>query len=123
MRHALGNRLQELGQPEAAREHLIAARSLYRSLGAKAWVINVENSLASRGKQPSPSQDMDFTREEIEVVQMIQEGMTNKAIAKRLYISVSAVEARLTKLYRRTGTKNRQQLAARFHSDRTGVTV
>ncbi|MCW4466247.1 LuxR C-terminal-related transcriptional regulator [Glutamicibacter sp. MNS18] len=114
VRHALGNRLRAMGQPEAAREHLVAARSLYRSLGAKAWVVNVEDCLAVRNPVAAASAPVDLSREEFEVVRMVHEGLTNKAIAKELYISVSAVEARLTKLYRRTGAKNRQQLAARF---------
>lgn len=114
IRHALGHRLQAMDEAEAAREHLVAARSLYRSLGAKAWVINVENCLAIRTPLSNAAAPVDFSREELEVVRMVHEGLTNKAIAKQLYISVSAVEARLTKLYRRTGAKNRQQLAARF---------
>ncbi|MGO3528791.1 LuxR C-terminal-related transcriptional regulator [Glutamicibacter arilaitensis] len=42
--------------------------------------------------------------------------MANKAIADFLFITVSAVEARLTRLFRKTGTKNRQQLSAYFAS-------
>ncbi|MFC4715698.1 LuxR C-terminal-related transcriptional regulator [Glutamicibacter bergerei] len=40
--------------------------------------------------------------------------MTNKDIAEELFITVSAVEARLTRLFRKTGTRNRQQLSAHF---------
>lgn len=64
----------------------------------------------------SPNTPLSLSREEIAVVRMVHDGLTNKAIAKELFISVSAVEARLTKLYRRTGTRNRQQLAARYAS-------
>lgn len=114
IRHCYGMRLRALDRPEEAKAHLVAARALYRSLGAKGWVQNVEDCLARR-MEPTPAPaPVDLSREEFEVVRMVHEGLTNKAIAKELYISVSAVEARLTKLYRRTGAKNRQQLASRF---------
>ena len=121
IRHALGHRLRALGRTEGAREHLLAARSLYRSLGARGWAAHVQQNLAARTQLERGNGAVQLSPEEFEVVRMVHRGLTNKAIAGELYISVSAVEARLTKLYRRTGAKNRQQLAARFIDARGSV--
>jgi len=115
LRHCFGQRLRSMGRTEAAREHLQAARALYRSLGALGWMATLED-LEAPVAAASRNTPLSLSREEIAVVRMVHDGLTNKAIAKELFISVSAVEARLTKLYRRTGTRNRQQLAARYAS-------
>ena len=44
--------------------------------------------LAAAGAQPAPEPDMALTRRELEVLDLLAEGASNKAIARRLGISV-----------------------------------
>ena len=52
-----------------------------------------------------------LTEREMEVVKALSDGMTNKEIAKKLYISVHTVKAMLEKIYDKTGVRNRVKLA------------
>lgn len=52
-----------------------------------------------------------LTEREMEVVKALSDGMTNKEIAKKLYISVHTVKAMLEKIYDKTGVHNRVKLA------------
>jgi DNA-binding CsgD family transcriptional regulator len=45
------------------------------------------------------------------IVELVRTGATNREIARSLFLSVKAVEANLTRLYRRLGVRNRSQLA------------
>jgi DNA-binding CsgD family transcriptional regulator len=44
--------------------------------------------LAAAGAQPAPEPDMALTRRELEVLDLLAEGASNKGIARRLGISV-----------------------------------
>lgn len=48
-----------------------------------------------------------LTRREIEVLQLLAEGLSNKAIAQLLVISDSTVEFHLRRIYRKWGVHNR----------------
>jgi DNA-binding NarL/FixJ family response regulator len=52
-----------------------------------------------------------FSETERRVVELVRTGASNRDIARSLFLSVKAVEANLTKLYRRLGVRNRTQLA------------
>jgi DNA-binding CsgD family transcriptional regulator len=45
------------------------------------------------------------------IADLVRSGATNREIARSLFLSVKAVEANLTRLYRRLGVRNRAQLA------------
>lgn len=114
--HCLGSRLLLMGRPTGAAEHFVTARTLYRNIGALSWLRLLEiQSEPRHHTATAASEDLDLLNHgESQLVSMVHRGLSNKDIADELYISVSSVEARLTRLFRKTGTKNRQQLAARF---------
>jgi len=80
------------------------SRSLLRQVGADASPQRgeVEPELASIG----------VTRREAEVLALVGEGMSNKEIAVRLYLSPRTVEKHVERLLLKTGLGNRAQLAA-----------
>ncbi len=41
---------------------------------------------------------------------LLAEGLTNRELAGKLFVSVKTVEARLSHIYRRTGVRSRQEL-------------
>jgi DNA-binding CsgD family transcriptional regulator len=47
----------------------------------------------------------------MDVLKLVIDGRSNKAIAKALYLSPKTVERHLTSLFERTGVRNRHQLA------------
>ena len=59
-------------------------------------------------------EEQSLTRREIETLQFVANGLSNKEVAARLFVSVRAVEANLSKVYAKLGVRSRSQLAARL---------
>jgi DNA-binding NarL/FixJ family response regulator len=49
----------------------------------------------------------DLTPRELEILQLVIAGKTNKAIAKEIYISAKTVEFHLDNIYRKLGVRTR----------------
>ena len=65
-----------------------------------------------------------LTEREIDVVELICEGMTNKQIANRLEIEEKTVKFHLTNAYRKLGTKTRLELVTRhFRAKSEGISL
>ncbi|MDQ4071033.1 MAG: LuxR C-terminal-related transcriptional regulator, partial [Actinomycetota bacterium] len=88
------NRLEELAR---------ASRSLLRRVGSEPsrGGGEVEPELAGLG----------VTRREADVLTLVGEGLSNKDIAARLYLSPRTVEKHVERLLLKTGSGNRAQLA------------
>jgi DNA-binding NarL/FixJ family response regulator len=59
----------------------------------------------------------ELTPTELRVAELVAEGLTNREMAARLYVSVRAVEANLSKIYRKLGIRSRTQLVHRLAAD------
>ena len=55
-----------------------------------------------------------ISKREKEVIQLICEGYTNKDIAEKLFISIDTVKDHNSRIFQKTGVKNRTQLAKLF---------
>lgn len=113
--HAYASRLAYLGHADEARTQFMAARSLFVGMGAKGWAQRIDACLANRG--PAVRQgamSLALSRDESRIVVLLQQGRTNKEISTELFIAVSTVEVRLSKLYKKTGAANRHHLASLF---------
>jgi DNA-binding NarL/FixJ family response regulator len=53
---------------------------------------------------------MGLSETEQRIVDLVRRGCTNREIARATFLSVKAIEANLTRLYRRFGVRNRDQL-------------
>ena len=52
-----------------------------------------------------------FSPREREVAELIRQGLTNKQIAARLYVSISTVKMTISNIFDKTGIKSRAQLS------------
>jgi DNA-binding CsgD family transcriptional regulator len=133
--HLLAARL--FGAADAARQHMGVARFkileavddatiavIRNTLGDSefdaAWAEGAELSIedaiayAQRGRgerKRNTSGWASLTRAELDVVRLISEGLGNKDIATRLFISPRTVQAHLTHIYTKLGLTSRVQLA------------
>jgi DNA-binding NarL/FixJ family response regulator len=64
--------------------------------------------------EPAPERlsSLGVTPREIEVLDLVSEGLSNRDIAARLYLSHRTVEKHVESLLRKTGARSRTQLAA-----------
>jgi DNA-binding CsgD family transcriptional regulator len=113
--------------PERARELAIAADAdlvalpLWRALGrqlvaeaarAAGWDVPVEWRRPSAAPSvPAAWAELGVTRREADVLALVVEGLSNREIADRLYLSVRTVEKHVESLLRKTATRTRTQLA------------
>ena len=69
-------------------------------------------------QEPAPPPALDeLTRREQEVAGLVAEGLSNKELANKLHISVRTIKAHLTSIFRKTGFRDRLELAIRMKAD------
>lgn len=105
----------------AYREALTAARTTldpkeFDSLWAEGAALSVEEAISyaqrGRGERKRPSYGWEsLTPTEHEVVMLVSEGLPNKEIATRLFVSPKTVATHLTHIYSKLGLRSRVQLA------------
>jgi LuxR family maltose regulon positive regulatory protein len=71
-------------------------------------IAEPSNSLPDQSKLVEP-----LSERELEVLLHLAEGLTNRAIAKRLYLSLNTVKVHTRNIYGKLGVNNRTQAVAR----------
>lgn len=96
----------------AARESLQAAMTAFSEAGAPLWMSRARAELESvSGRAPAGS---DLTPAQRRVAELVAQGMTNREVATALSLTVSTVEATLTRVYARLGVRSRTELGRRM---------
>jgi DNA-binding CsgD family transcriptional regulator len=91
----------------SAREAFIEAERRYASLGA----ANYRASAQAEVEKLNGPRGLGLSDTEQRIVDLVRRGATNREIARATFLSVKAIEANLTRLYRRFGVRNRDQLS------------
>jgi len=58
-----------------------------------------------------------LSKREIEIIKLIQEGLTNKEISERMFISLKTVESHRTNIFRKLRIKNVAELLKYVHEN------
>jgi DNA-binding CsgD family transcriptional regulator len=118
---------RRLKHKSQARDALGQARSIFGEAGAPLWVARVEAELSRIGGRARSS--LDLTPSERGVAEAVAAGATNREAAEQLFVSVSTVEAILSRVYRKLGVRSRTEMAGFLRelgsplSDRAGTTA
>ncbi len=93
------------GEPQLSPDISLKILGLLRSGREERLLEQVRDRLVKDGlrEQEPPS----LTEREKEVLQLLAQGQSNKAIAEKLFISVSTVKVHTRNIYRKLGTKDR----------------
>ncbi|HXA59886.1 MAG TPA: AAA family ATPase [Streptosporangiaceae bacterium] len=117
--HAAGHQLTGAALMEEA-------RSRYALAGARHHVGRVQNSLRAFGirRKPDPEPQgppesatatpLTLTQSELRVAQLVTEGLTNRAVAKQLFLSPHTVDSHLRHVFAKLGVNSRVELTRCF---------
>jgi DNA-binding CsgD family transcriptional regulator len=94
-----------------ARQALTAALEVFDGLPAAVWA---ERSRAELARIPLRRNDDGLTATEQTIARLVVEGLTNREIADRAFISPKTVEVNLTRIYRKLGVRSRAALASQW---------
>lgn len=109
-----GERLRAVGRSADSVPHLERALARFEALGAVGWAERARAGLeaASGTLRPAQPRRTDaLTAQELRVARHAAEGMRDREIAAKLYLSPRTVESYLHSAYRKLGVSNRTQLA------------
>jgi DNA-binding CsgD family transcriptional regulator len=108
-----GERLRRLRHRRDARQHLHAAFEAFERLGARPWAERARAELRASGERLRPrglAAPEQLTPQELQVALAASEGLTNKEIGARLFLSPKTVEFHLTRAYRKLDVRSRAEL-------------
>jgi DNA-binding CsgD family transcriptional regulator len=114
---AYGERLRRLRRRRTAREHLHAALQLFEHLGARPWSDRARAELRASGERlrsRRPTAHEQLTPQELQVSLAAAEGLTNKEIGARLFLSPKTVDFHLGRAYRKLDVRSRKELIKLF---------
>ena len=117
VRLAYGERLRRARATARAREQLLDARETFQRLGAEPWATRAGCELratgynAGRGKKSTAGDGAcRLTARDLEIASLAASGLSNKQIARLLFLSDRTVSAHLYRLFPRLGITSRAAL-------------
>lgn len=109
---AQGSVLRRSKRRRNARTALARAAEIFETHGARPWAERTQAELFRiAGRAPGAGE---LTETERRVAELVVEGLSNKEVAGRLFVTVRTVEANLTKVYAKLGVRSRTELVGRL---------
>ncbi|MFD3425494.1 AAA family ATPase [Nocardia fluminea] len=112
---AYGEWLRRQRRVVESRTHLRTAREIFDALGFTAWSERARLELRGAGES-SPHRGPDardqLTPHELSIAQLAAQGLTNREIGQRLYLSHRTVSTHLHRIFPKLGISSRGDLAA-----------
>ncbi|WP_144440798.1 helix-turn-helix transcriptional regulator [Streptomyces roseifaciens] len=109
----LGRELMRTRKARQAREHLRAAAALAEKCAANVLVQELRQDMVEAGARPRRDTEIgpaSLTPAERRTALLAAEGLTNKEIAGRLYVTRRTVEMHLSRVYRKLSISDRRAL-------------
>ncbi|HEY8583323.1 MAG TPA: AAA family ATPase [Capillimicrobium sp.] len=113
----LGAALRRAGERGEARDVLREALAMTSHMGASALADRAHEELVAAGARPRRERRMlsgreSLTASEDRVAVLAAEGLTNREIAQRLFVTIKAVQWHLRNVYRKLDISSREELPA-----------
>jgi DNA-binding CsgD family transcriptional regulator/nucleoside-triphosphatase THEP1 len=104
----LGQLQRRKRQKQGAAATLGEALQVFQELGTPLWAARVSAELERTNV--TPMRTLELTPSERRVAELAAEGLTNRDVAGKLFVSTKTVEANLTQIYRKLGIHSRAEL-------------
>jgi DNA-binding CsgD family transcriptional regulator len=110
-----------VGSLDPGRSDLLpAAYRTFQQLGATPWQQRTERAMRA-AKVPVRAGAAELSPRDRELIDLIASGATNVQAAAALHVTEKAIEARLTRLYQRTGLRSRVELVTVHRNSASGM--
>jgi DNA-binding CsgD family transcriptional regulator len=122
---AYGEWLRRRRRMNESRPPLRAARDTFDALGAGPWSRRARQELRASGEASDsrvPELRDRLTPQELQIAQMAADGLTNREIGERLYLSHRTISSHLHRMFPKLGVTSRSALSAaiRAHESASG---
>ena len=110
---AYGSWLRRQRRVAESRRPLEAAQAVFDALGAVAWSTRAVQELAASGRRARRHEADAWSKlsaQELQVAQLAAQGLTNREIGERLYLSHRTVGSHLYRVFPKVGVRTRAQL-------------
>ncbi len=111
---AHGSWLRRQRRVVESRDPLRAARGTFAALGAATWAARADHELRAAGElgwQPVTSPREDLSAQEAQIAELAAQGLSNREIGQRLFVSHRTVGSHLYRIFPKLGITSRNQLA------------
>jgi DNA-binding CsgD family transcriptional regulator len=108
-----GERLRRARQRRDARVQLRSALEIFERMDAQPWADRARNEIRATGERVSRRDATaveGLTPQEFQIAALVAEGITNREVAGRLYLSPKTVEFHLSHVYRKLHVRSRGEL-------------
>jgi DNA-binding CsgD family transcriptional regulator len=108
-----GERLRRAGQRRGARARLRAALEKFERAGAQPWAERARTELRASGehlRRRDTTTAEHLTPQELQIALLVAEGLSNRDLSARLFLSLKTVEFHLTRIYRKLQIHSRSEL-------------
>jgi ATP/maltotriose-dependent transcriptional regulator MalT len=113
---AYGSWLRRQRRGSESREPLRLALATFELIGATPWAKMAHTELRAAGERRDPpragSPDLLLSVQELQVARLAAEGLSNREIAERMFLSPRTVASHLYRIFPKIGIRSRAQLAA-----------
>jgi DNA-binding NarL/FixJ family response regulator len=120
----LGAALRRAARRTAAREPLTEALDLAARCGARALAARVREELKAIGARPRSEWRTGLealSPRELHVARLAADGLSNREIAHRLYVTLKTVEGHLARAFTKLGIERRGELRLLLEKEKTRV--
>lgn len=117
---AYGQWLRRQRRVADSRAPLRAARETFDALGCAAWSDRARRELRASGessRRRDPGARDRLTAQELQIAQLAAEGLTNREVGQRLYLSHRTIATHLYRVFPKLGISTRGELAAALATD------
>ena len=111
---AYGEFLRRSRRRVDAREQLRSALHIFGDLGARPWERRAEQELRASGETARKRDDpvsVTLTAQERQVAGFVAEGLSNRDVAAKLFLSPRTIDFHLRNVFAKTGISSRSELA------------
>ena len=110
---AFGETLRRAPRRVDARAPLRRALEIFERVGAEPWAARADRELRSTGdasrRRPASIQDR-LTPQELAICELVAEGLDDRDIGARLFLSAGTIDHHLRKVYPKLGIRSREEL-------------